>query len=131
MNEKESIEKEILGLRERLAELEKKQQAMNGKVEIEWEGKCDRRQHGKPYLAIITRGENGKKYIYDFLPTIDVYADRKGHIVSSKYRGSLPVGIVLRGRTSSSWKNDYTYFYVVTKEGLKQVDEGEILGILK
>ena len=130
---KEMIEKEISELKEKLTSLEKELQSLNGKICIEWEGNCDRRQHGKPYLAIITKGENGNKYNYNFLPTVDEWYD-KGRSVKSTYQGELAIGTILRGRHASSWKNDYQSFYMVTPEGLENIDETAVLqklGILK
>lgn len=130
---KERIEKEISELKEKLASLEKELQAFDSKVSVEWDGACDRRQHGKPYLAIITKGENGKKYNYDFLITVDEWSN-KGRYVKSSYQGELTLGTILRGRTGSSWKNDYTCFYIVNPEGLETIDEHtalQKLGILK
>lgn len=119
---KEAIEKEITELEEKIAVLKEELREFDGKVFIEWQGACDRRQHGKPYLAILTKGENGQKYHYDFLPTVDEW-DYKGRNVKSIYQGELPIGTILRGRQGSSWKNDHTYFYVVNPKGLEEIDE--------
>jgi len=130
---KEVIEKEISELKEKLTCLETELQSLNNKVYIEWEGNCDRRQHGKPYLAILTKGENWNKYNYNFLPTVNEWHD-KGRSVKSTYQGELAIGTILRGRHASSWKNDYQSFYMVTPEGLENIDETTVLqklGILK
>ena len=99
-------------------------------VEVKWRGKADPRK-GKPYLAIITRGQNGKKYDYEFLKCEYLYHKKEVEVI---YEGMLPVGTVLRGREAASWKNDYSYFYVVKEDGLWRVPEEKVmrlLGILK
>ncbi len=120
------VEAEIASLQESIKNLQAELQTLDGNIYIEWKGACDRRQHGKPYLAILTKGDNGKKYIYDFLPTIEEWGD-KGRFVRSTYQGELRVGTVLRGRAESSWNNDYSYFYLVTPEGLEKISEHEAL----
>ena len=124
---REIIEKEIVDTKQRLAGLEKERQNLNGKILVKWNGECNKNQHGKPYFAVLTKGENGKKYTYQFLPTVDAYS---GRYVQSTFQGELPIGTVLRGRYGSSWKKDYTDFYRVEEKGLKVIKESEVLTLL-
>ena len=123
---REDIQKEIEIHEQEIIKLRRELDDMNGDVEVVWEGDCDRRKHGKPYLVIITPGNNGKKYEYDFLYTVDEYYD-KGRCIKSTFQGKLKIGTILRGRVNASWKNDYVYFYEVTESGLQTIEESEAL----
>ena len=98
----------------------------NRLVKVEWESKLlDYRQHGRPYLAVLKKGDNGRKYNYEFLPVVLKYEGKK--MVKGIWKGVLPIGTCLRGRVNSSWKNDYTYFYVVGEHGLEKANEDVVL----
>jgi len=128
---KEEILKQIEEHEKAIAQLKEELRKIEKEVYIEWSGECDIRKHGKPYLAILTKGENGHKFEYHFLPTVN---QRDKEYMKAIFQGNLKVGTILRGRVNASWKNDYTYFYIVTENGLETISEEralEELGILK
>lgn len=130
---KEEIRVEIEKKQKELEELQKELSLLSEEIKISWIGSCDPRQHGKPYLAILTKDEDGKKYSYNFLPTVEEGLD-KNKYVKATFRGNLKIGTILRGRVGGSWKNDYTHFYIVKETGLVKITENEVLkylGILK
>lgn len=124
MRTKEEIEKEIETLTVKIEELKRELREKTDSVHIEWTGACYREQHGRPYLAVLTKGENGRKYNYNFLPV--VYQE-KGGLSKAFFQGDLKLGTVLRGREGSSWKNDYSFFYEVTPKGLCKIREEEVM----
>lgn len=83
----------------------------NSLVHISWQGRSDDRRKGKPYFAILTRGDG--KFAYTFVSD-DAYDSRKANSgVDAVYEGDLPAGTVVRYRAGASWKNDYSYYAVV------------------
>lgn len=131
MKTETEIREEIETLEKKLDLLRKELNGKVGLVDIEWIGDVDRRKHGKPYLAVLTASNGkGKKYDFEFLDTVDEWYS-KGRNVKSTYQGQLREGTVLKAREDGSWNNDGLYFYVVTTEGLKGIDEPECLKLLK
>ena len=109
--------------------------ALGVQVEIAWEGRVEDVRKGKPYFAILT-GAQGK-IVYEFVSTLS-YDSRKGNSgATAVYTGSLPEGTVVRYREGASWKNDYSYYAVVSSEsdgGLRKISEinaKRMLGIIK
>lgn len=84
----------------------------NSLVHISWQGRSDDLRKGKPYFAILTRGDDGK-FAYNFVSDT-AYDSRKANSgVDAVFEGDLPAGTVVRYRAGASWKNDYTFYAVV------------------
>lgn len=101
-------------------------------IPIDWEGKVQDIRKGKPYFAMLTNEKGEIKYHY--LSTIMYEGKRFNATATAVYRGELPEGTVVRYREGASWKNDYSYYGVVTKDGIQKINELEakrLLGIIK
>lgn len=80
-------------------------------VHISWQGRSDDLRKGRPYFAILTRGDG--RFSYNYVSDT-AYDSRKANSgVDAVYEGDLPVGTVVRYRVGASWKNDYSYYAVV------------------
>jgi len=101
-------------------------------VFIDWEGRVEDIRKGKPYFAILTN-DNGK-IKYNFVSTL-AYDNKRGNTpATAVYRGELPEGTIIKFRKSASWKNDYSYYGKITKDGIERIDEitaKRLLNIIK
>lgn len=83
----------------------------NNLVHISWQGRSDDLRKGRPYFAILTRGDG--KFSYNYVSDSSYDSRKANSGVDAVYEGDLPAGTVVRYRVGASWKNDYSYYAVV------------------
>ncbi|MDY0218994.1 MAG: hypothetical protein RBR14_06580 [Candidatus Cloacimonas acidaminovorans] len=130
-NLKEMTDQEIQELIQKATE-ELESRKPKNLIAIDWTGVVQDIRKGKPYFAVLTNDNGQLKYNY--LSTIMYEGKKFNATATAVFRGELPEGTVVRYRESASWKNDYSYYAVVTQEGLKKITEIEakrLLGIIK
>ena len=98
-------------------------------VSIDWEGSVQDIRKGKPYFAVLTN-ENGC-FHYEFMSTISYDSKKFNATATAVFRGDLPVGTIVRYRSSASWKNDHSYYGMVEPEGISEITEIEAKRALK
>jgi hypothetical protein len=98
----------------------------NSLVHISWQGRSDDLRKGKPYFAILTRGDG--KFAYNFVSDTSYDSRKANSGVEAVYEGDLPAGTVVRYRAGASWKNDYSFYAVVdasVENNLREISELE------
>jgi len=97
----------------------------NNLVHIVWSGEVSDARKGKPYFAILSRGEEGK-FAYNFVSDSEYASKKQNAAVFAKFEGDLPAGTVVRYRSGASWKNDYSFYAVVdasAENNLREIGE--------
>lgn len=96
----------------------------NSLVHISWQGRSDDLRKGRPYFAILTRGDG--KFAYNFVSDTSYDSRKANSGVDAVFEGDLPAGTVVRCRVGASWKNDYSYYAVVdasAENNLREISE--------
>jgi len=106
-------------------------EATTNMVNVRWSCDWHRADRNRPYLAVISRGEN--RLSYNFINSFDKENSSPKSACHAAFNGKLEAGIVLKARTGGSVKNEYLYYYVVdasADNGIREIEYTEAMELL-